>query len=56
MRASVPDPPPVLGYKGTARFGLMWLVYYGGSLSLDDPIDGEPTLHAAMGFGVGWKL
>lgn len=52
----VHGPFAVLGYKGTAPFGLMWLAYYGASMSLDDPYEDAGTLHAALGVGVGWKL
>lgn len=52
----VHGPFAVLGYKGTAPFGLMWLAYYGASMSLDDPLEDAGTVHAALGVGVGWKL
>jgi hypothetical protein len=52
----VHGPFVVLGYKGTAPFGLMWLAYYGASMSLDDPYEDAGTLHVALGVGVGWKL
>jgi hypothetical protein len=49
-------PFAVLGYKGTAPFGLMWMVYYGASVALDDPVDKKVTVGPAMGVGLGWKL
>lgn len=52
----VHGPFAVLGYKGTAPFGLMWLAYWGASYSLDDPYEDAWTVHSAVGVGVGWKL
>lgn len=52
----VHGPFAVLGYKGTAPFGLMWLAYYGASFSLDDPFEDAMTVHPALGVGLGWKL
>ncbi len=47
----------IIGYKGTANFGLIWLVYI-GDIYLQDPyIDSKKYFHSShMGLGIGYKF
>lgn len=53
---TVVGPAMVLGYKGTARFGLMWLVYAGACYLLNDKHEQKPGFAPAFGMGLGYKF
>ena len=53
---TVVGPAMVLGYKGTARFGLMWLIYGGMSYLINDKHEPKPGFAPVFGLGIGYKF
>jgi hypothetical protein len=53
---TVVGPAIALGYKGTAKFGLLWQAYGGVSYPANDKHDHRNTLAPVFGLGIGYKL
>ena len=47
----------IAGYKGTAKFGLIWQVYIGDVYLQDEFSDSKKYTHRSqLGFGLGYKF
>jgi len=53
---TVVGPAVALGYKGTARFGLLWQVFGGVSYPVNDEHKHENSFAPVFGLGLGYKF
>jgi hypothetical protein len=53
----LPGASFIIGYKGTAGFGLIWQVYIGDIYTLEPTSDSKKYTHSShLGLGIGYKF